>query len=548
MLPNNIKIYFSILLVAILFILIKPTYSLATCFIWGGHNTDTLSVFHIKFFNKKICENNNKLDNLHCKVYDEFGKHLSKEKYTFTIFKYVKEANGERIFYRCDRPYPKNAIIMLTLTINGRQLNKYVKIVLRNNYEEELEEINNEEFEKFIRINKIIKENLSPSRVPQKQHKHEIESNIQLNITNSKSIPKTLKYVEANKSEKQSSISYSSQDSHINLSPLPKMPPQSTSPSQYIPTASEMIELIIKEMRSDYIKIGDIKMEFVPIREGAGEEKHYIGLSRTDMRIPELAQYNLLQISSAKSGPAEIELVNSYLIQRNEVSNAQYLPFAKEMWRNKQLIGILPKSIQKYIISNKPMPIDLAKKPVTEVSYQQAEQYSHWLENKLNENNKMIKWSIRLPFEIEWEIAARHGKSSYTFTSKNKTLFFDYVTKLSDLMEAGSNKYDVTWNSIRDMSANAREWTASIFNEELISILKLAADINDTPTWDPCQPYANNWSFNPNKMNKKSYLMCVRGGANSEVPYLMLVSLRRMMEWSSTDPEVGFRLVIAPKK
>jgi len=141
--------------------------------------------------------------------------------------------------------------------------------------------------------------------------------------------------------------------------------------------------------------------------------------------------------------PAHAVTVQSFMMDRTEVSNTEYADFVKET--NHAAPG--------HWVGNKP-PFGQELWPVVNVSIDDATAFAAW-------RSKRDGTKYRLPTEEEWEYAARNGERSdlYPWGSEWK----DNVAVLKDATPApvgsrpgGKNKWGVL-----DLIGNVWEWTSS---------------------------------------------------------------------------------------
>lgn len=302
----------------------------------------------------------------------------------------------------------------------------------------------------------------------------------------------------------------------------------------------EILQQLVEDVTTGSFVLRGITFKFAAIRGG---DTYYLGLNKEQRNPDVLAGF---QHSSTIHGSVEIRLANPFLIQITEVTNEQYLPFLLDV---KKKDFHIPKKLQPYVQNKQPLPEKDAKLPVTNISYLQALDYSNWLQEVLN--HKAPGWLIRLPHEAEWEIAARKDlkQQQYTFPVSKKKEGLDSIKK-KVIQEVGTNPFDQSWRGVMDLCGNVREWTASIYNSSFLTFLGLKKENDDIVSWDTQEPYRIKgllpaWPDDP---AKESHNMCVRGGANGENPLLQQISIRRQKEYTSTDDQIGFRLVIVKGK
>lgn len=143
-------------------------------------------------------------------------------------------------------------------------------------------------------------------------------------------------------------------------------------------------------------------------------DKFQMGLSEEDVRrlrenLGLSANYDF-----ATEIPAHTQqLAKPFWISRYPVTNAQFVLFAEDETYNNKIWwsepGIRWRQSHKRFLAND--PYNLPNCPAVYVSWYEALAYANWLSTK-------IKMSIRLPTELEWEVAA-----SYNYTTHEKHLY-----------------------------------------------------------------------------------------------------------------------------
>ncbi len=267
-----------------------------------------------------------------------------------------------------------------------------------------------------------------------------------------------------------------------------------------------------------------------------------IGLTSERSADPQLAKRRLAVVSAHRNGVVKLHLARPFLIGAHEVSNRQFLAWVKKAGRPDKNV---PKTLLPYL--NADLPPNLADLPVTDVSYDEARRFARWLQETLAELTSY--WQVRLPHELEWEMAARGGTSrDYVFKEEQLEEGLASLAK-EGLLPVGSNSLDSsTPVGARDMAGSVREWTASVLNEQMLNVLQLSMSMGQYSGWDPAAPYAIRGLLEkpPEDIQQASKNMVVRGGASGEEPTLFLISLRRQLEMADRKDAVGFRLVLVP--
>ena len=143
-------------------------------------------------------------------------------------------------------------------------------------------------------------------------------------------------------------------------------------------------------------------------------------------------------------GPEHKVYLDSYWIDRYEVTNAQYKKFIDATGRHS------PSHFQ-----NRTYPVGKADHPVTEVTWYDAEAYCAWA-------------GKRLPTDQEWEKAARgtDGRmfpwgNEFDVNKANTPQRWEALKQEGDTMPVGSFPNGVSPYGVYDMSGNVWEWTSS---------------------------------------------------------------------------------------
>ena len=159
----------------------------------------------------------------------------------------------------------------------------------------------------------------------------------------------------------------------------------------------------------------------------------------------------------------------------------------------------------------------LSEHPVTEVTWQDAEDY--------------CKWTVgRLPTEAEWEYAARAGKPDQVYTWGN-----EFDPNLCNSMKSGKQRGDFTetvpvrrfdtpngWN-LFGMIGNAREWVSDAYD----------------PT-----AYAKAGTASDPHMSEPGRDRVLRGGSFGDGEKQLHISARDHLEPHKHDNQTGFRCAL----
>ena len=150
--------------------------------------------------------------------------------------------------------------------------------------------------------------------------------------------------------------------------------------------------------------------------------------------------------------------VDSFYIDRNEVTNAEYSEFIKATGRPAPTIDTSDPdakgSYWKPWNGNEP-PAGRERWPVCNVSPKDAEDFAQWL-------SKRDGVKYRLPTEEEWEFAARNGSKSTLFPwGDTWQEGVANINRKSSPRDVGSFPKGATQAGVLDMVGNVWEWTSS---------------------------------------------------------------------------------------
>ncbi|KPJ60970.1 MAG: hypothetical protein AMJ46_04125 [Latescibacteria bacterium DG_63] len=196
--------------------------------------------------------------------------------------------------------------------------------------------------------------------------------------------------------------------------------------------------------------------------------------------------------------PAHKVHIDSFYMDKYEVTNAQYLLFCKETGRK------MPEfwGIDKFRCGP-----DFPDHPVIGVSSYDAEAYAEWC-------------GKRLPTEAEWEYAARGGLEGKDFPSGDtidSTLANCSRSGTGGTVPVGS--YPANGFGLHDMAGNVCEWVSDYYDGEYYS---------RSPTDNPKGPETEKFRV-------------IRGGGWHSGPHCSRVYFRNALRGSWIDFNVGFR-------
>ncbi len=191
--------------------------------------------------------------------------------------------------------------------------------------------------------------------------------------------------------------------------------------------------------------------------------------------------------------------VDTFYMEKYEVTNAQYHAFCKETGRK------LP---ELWGMNEFRCGLDFPDHPVVGISWGDAEKYAEWS-------------GKRLPTEAEWEYAARGGLSGEKYpngdTIDSTTANYHRSGKSAGTVSVGS--YPPNGYGLHDMTGNVVEWVADYYDE----------DFYET------SPYKNP------KGPEKGKFRVIRGGGWHSGPYCSRVDFRNAILGGWIDFNVGFR-------
>jgi serine/threonine protein kinase/formylglycine-generating enzyme required for sulfatase activity len=203
--------------------------------------------------------------------------------------------------------------------------------------------------------------------------------------------------------------------------------------------------------------------------------------------------------------PAHKVMVEPFLIDKTETTNAQYAEF----------VAATHHQPPPYWTSDNP-PAGQENYPVTDVTVADAKAYADWVSSR--ENRKCA-----LPTEEQWEYAARNGQQQTDFPWGNDLLGGD--AKLSGrAVLVGTSQDSTIVGGVQDMLGNVSEWTSSTYTL---------------------------YPGHPGSITPKASLMTVRGlnwntPASSLKHRDWLLTYRIIVTDDARNAFLGFRLVCTP--
>ena len=202
--------------------------------------------------------------------------------------------------------------------------------------------------------------------------------------------------------------------------------------------------------------------------------------------------------SEGDHSPVHKVYVDSFYMDKHEVTNAQYLKFCKETGHR------LPEF---WGMDGFRCGPDYPNYPVVGVSWHDTVEYAAWCDK-------------RLPTEAEWEYAARGGLVGMSYPSGETLHLSDgNYTESGKAGPVAVGSYPANGFGLYDMQGNVVEWV-----------------------WDFYDPdyYSSSPSANPRGPESGKFRV-IRGGGWHSGPYCNRVYLRNALPPSWVDFNVGFR-------
>ncbi|MBI2374760.1 MAG: formylglycine-generating enzyme family protein [Deltaproteobacteria bacterium] len=221
--------------------------------------------------------------------------------------------------------------------------------------------------------------------------------------------------------------------------------------------------------------------------------------------------------------PPHVVEVDEFLIDRHEVSNAQYTRFVSET-------GYRPKGAWRVAKA-----VARPRHPVTLVTFEDAEAYARWV-------------GRRLPTEAEWEKAAR-GTSGATYpwgSEWREGAVQVRADVLEGPFEIESSPGGASPFGANDMAGNVWEWTGDWYDR--FQYAAQAGVIPKNPDGPPegAEPEERFRATKTAGGNERSTRKVVRGGGwYGDPKELARVSLRAAMNPTHWAEDTGFRCVVS---
>ncbi len=229
--------------------------------------------------------------------------------------------------------------------------------------------------------------------------------------------------------------------------------------------------------------------------------KYWIGLSKEDIKNQQALFNNDIDFYSDYTPNVEID-IDSFYISQYEISNQEYNEFLKD--RNQVTIK------------------NNLKLPITGISWFDAVNYCDWISNKTHE-------IYRLPFEFEWEIAAK-GNTDNIFTWGNRipnanNCNFKFSNKNSAI-EINSSPYNISEFGVYNMNGNVSEWCNDWYYLDYYNLIKDSL------------PKIKNMN-----LQQKSIDKVIRGGSYRDIAFDVRITSRKPANPNLQENHIGFRII-----
>ncbi len=269
------------------------------------------------------------------------------------------------------------------------------------------------------------------------------------------------------------------------------------------------------------------------------EQRSAFGLSRSEiagLSFKQIPAGVLIQGSLASgSNPTMLMphpvLLRSFLMTETEISKKYFQSFLNEVpqWRKTNLNKLLAAGLvsENYLKDwqDNTYPAGEDEYPATNLSYYAAEAFTRWFSGKIS----LPGYSARLPFEAEWEWAARGGlvgKPYPTGGDIGNALFFkNGILGPDSVGHSEPNGY-----GLRDMSGNVWEWVED---------------------WhSPVKYLFSSWTASKNDIYVEQSIpmgaeKVVRGGSWTNEKELVTLAVRGSQPPDWCTPYLGFRVVLS---
>lgn len=313
------------------------------------------------------------------------------------------------------------------------------------------------------------------------------------------------------------------------------------------PSVAEALRNAVTNKQGAPVEIHGLEIGMIYIPVG---DQYQVGLDR-DRKYPVLAQKGFRTSSLVPSDREEnglkLQLLNPFLIMETEVTNTMYMRFLAN--RDAKQPARVPSDLECFMTQAEPEPLppETGAQPVTDVTYEDARAFAAWIQAGIPGAD--ADFVVRLPHELEWEMAARGSDSrQFPFSEDKQERAFLDSFKIQKKRSVGTNTHDRSWAGVSDVYGNVMEWTCSRFNPSLLRVLSYHLEVGDEILgWDPCTQGNSilEMDFDPGQKHEE---VTVKGGANGQRPEFFMPSLRRRRTHTNAADYLGFRLIIVPRE
>ncbi len=222
--------------------------------------------------------------------------------------------------------------------------------------------------------------------------------------------------------------------------------------------------------------------------------------------------------------------IDSFWMSETEVSNGQYRMFLQENpeWEPANLQQLMEKGLAEgnYLVGWQEHS-GWEELPVTNVSFHAAQAFCRWLSAKLPAGFE--GYSVRLPFESEWEWAARGGLIARDYPrgsqADGERFFEPGIEGAASVGSSPPNGY-----GLRDMTGNVWEWCLDWYSPGKYMQTSWRARANNFDSSDQVP-------FGAEKV--------IRGGSWANEKELITVSTRGAQPPQWCTPYLGFRIMLS---